>query len=89
MKTTGPIINMLLMMAMGYKAKLSTSFTYLLLAGGSIASIWKYAAKKNPKTGKSYVKMDLILLSIPSLSSGALFGVNINIIQGIFKNFLS
>jgi hypothetical protein len=71
---------MLLMMGMDYPAKVSISLTYLFLAGGSIASIWKNAAKKSPKTGKSYVKMDLILLSLPTMLSGALFGVNIFII---------
>ncbi len=71
---------MLLMMGMDYPAKVSISLTYLFLAGGSIASIWKNAAKKSPKTGKSYVKMDLILLTLPTMLSGALFGVNIFII---------
>ena len=60
---------------MDYPAKVSISLTYLFLAGGSIASIWKNAAKKSPKTGKSYVKMDLILLTLPTMSSGALYGV--------------
>jgi hypothetical protein len=66
---------MLLMMGMDYPAKVSISLTYLFLAGGSIAAIWKNATKKSPKTGKSYVKLDLVLLSLPTMLSGALFGV--------------
>jgi len=61
---------------MGYDAKLSISVTYIFLIGGSIASIWKNSTKKNPKTGKSYVNLNLILLTIPTMISGSLFGVN-------------
>ena len=66
------------MISMGYDAKLSISLTYIFLIGGSIASIWKNAQKKDPKTGKSPVNLDLILLTIPTMSSGSLFGVYIN-----------
>lgn len=70
---------MLLMMSMDYKAKVSISLTYIFLAGGSIATIWKNAVRKNPKTGKSNVKLDLILVTLPCLASGALFGVKIGV----------
>jgi hypothetical protein len=63
------------MVSMGYDAKLSISVTYLFLIGGSIASIWKNSNSKDKKTGKSLVNMDLILLTIPTMSSGSLFGV--------------
>lgn len=63
------------MICMGYDAKLSISVTYIFLIGGSIASIWRNSQKINPKTGKTDVNLDLILLTIPSMVSGALFGV--------------
>lgn len=69
------------MISMGYDAKLSISITYIFLIGGSIASIWKNAQKKNPKTGSSYVNLDLILLTIPTMSSGSLFGVFVHVFR--------
>jgi hypothetical protein len=68
------------MISMGYNAKLSISITYIFLIGGSLASIWKNAVKKNPKTGRSYVNLNLILLTIPTMISGSLLGVNFFII---------
>jgi len=65
------------MISMGYDAKLSISITYVFLIGGSIASIWKNAVKKNPDTGRSYVDLNLILLTIPMMTSGSLFGVSL------------
>ena len=65
------------MIGMGYNTKLSISITYIFLIGGSVASIWKNSVKKNPKTGKSYVNLDLIILTLPAMSSGSLYGVNI------------
>lgn len=70
------------MVSMDYNTKLSISVTYIFLIGGSIASIWKNSQKKDPKTGKSIVNLDLILLTIPTMSSGSIFG-------GVVKNFLS
>lgn len=69
-------MNICLMISMGYDAKLSISITYIFLIGGSIASVWKNAVKKNPKTGRSFVDLNLVLLSIPTMTSGSLFGVN-------------
>lgn len=71
----GPLVNIFLMLSMGYPTKLSISVTYIFLIGGSVASIWKNAAKKNPKTNRSFVILDLILLTVPTMSSGSLFGV--------------
>lgn len=68
---------MLLMMGFDYKAKVSIALTFLFLAGGSLASIYKVSQRRNPQTGKTNVKLDLILLNLPCLSSGALFGVYI------------
>jgi hypothetical protein len=63
------------MMGLGYHAKLSISITYIFLIGGSIASVWKNSKKKNSQAGKSYVNLDLILLTLPIMSSGTIFGV--------------
>lgn len=63
------------MIGMGYDTKLSISITYIFLIGGSIASIWKNSTKKNPQTGASYVNLDLIILTVPTMTSGSLFGV--------------
>ncbi len=63
------------MMGFDYPAKVSIALTYLFLAGGSLASIWKIAARRNAQTGKTMVKLDLILLTAPCMCSGALFGV--------------
>lgn len=49
--------------------------TYLFLAGGSIGTMWKNSQRINPKTGKTFIKLDLILLTLPCQLSGALFGV--------------
>ncbi len=66
---------MLLLMGLDYPARVSIGLTYLFLAGGAAASIWKTSVRKNAKTGKSFVKLDLIQLTFPTMSSGALFGV--------------
>jgi hypothetical protein len=66
---------MILMMGMDYPAKVSIALTYLFLAGGCLATIWKNASRRNPKTGKTFIKLDLIMLTQPIMSSGALFGV--------------
>jgi glycerol-3-phosphate responsive antiterminator len=63
------------MMGLGYNAKLSISITYIFLIGGSIASIWKNTKKQNIHNSKSYINIDLILLTLPIMSSGTLFGV--------------
>ena len=65
------------MISMGYNVKLGISVTYIFLIGGSLASMWRNAVKKNPKTGRSYVNLNLIFLTIPTMTSGALLGVNI------------
>jgi hypothetical protein len=75
------------MISMGYNAKLSISITYIFLIGGSLASIWKNGVKKNPKTGRSYVNLNLILLTIPTMISGSLLGVNCFIYLGYSKEF--
>lgn len=66
---------MLLMMSMNYDAKVSISLTFLFLAGGSIGTMWKNSQRINPKTGKTFIKLDLILLTLPCQLSGTLFGV--------------
>ena len=63
------------MMSMDYDAKLSISVTYIFLIGGSIASIWKNLSKVNPKTKQIYTNFNLVMLSLPIMSSGSLFGV--------------
>lgn len=71
---------MLLMMGMDYKAKVSIAlkFPFLFLAGGSLALIYKVSQRRNPQTGKkTNVKLDLILLTLPCLSSVFFIGVYI------------
>lgn len=76
------------MMGLDYPAKVSIGLTYLFLAGGAVASIWKTSVRKNPQTGKSFVKLDLIQLTFPTMSSGALFGVIFSLYEGFSKEFL-
>jgi uncharacterized membrane protein YfcA len=58
-----------------YDSKISISLTFIFLFGGSLSSIWRNSKKKNPITGHSYVNYDLILLTLPISSAGAVIGV--------------
>jgi hypothetical protein len=63
------------MLGMSYPTKLSISITYIFLMGSSLALLWKNATKKNTLTHRSNMNPDLILLTLPIMSSGAIFGV--------------
>ena len=71
----GPILNICLMLGLGYDTKNSMSITYVFLMGGAFASMWKSFDKKNPKTGGPIIDYDLVLLTLPAAVSGSLFGV--------------
>lgn len=71
----GPILNICLMLGMGYSAKDSMSIAYVFLMGGAFASIWKAKNKKNVKTGGPLIDFNLVMLTLPSSVSGSIFGV--------------
>lgn len=58
-----------------YPSKMSISLTYIFLIGGSLASIWKNSTKLNPVTQKTYVNLDIVLITLPVMNSGAMLGV--------------
>jgi uncharacterized membrane protein YfcA len=72
----GPILNICLMLGLGYDAKDSMSIAYVFLMGGAFASMWKARNKKNPKTGIPIIDFNLVMLTLPSAVSGSLFGVH-------------
>ena len=74
----GPIINISLMLGLGYNPKDSMSITYIFLIGGACASIVKNKDKKNIKTGRPLMDYTLIMVTLPGAVSGSLFGVFLN-----------
>jgi hypothetical protein len=68
-------VNISLILGMDYSPKLSISITYIFLVGSSLALLWKNATKKNEVTNRSNMNPDLVLLTLPIMSSGTIFGV--------------
>lgn len=60
---------------LNYEEKISISLTYIFLIGGSLASVWKNGKKVNKETGESFVSLELVLVTMPVMSSGAFLGV--------------
>jgi len=55
--------------------KESVHITYLFLFGASLATILTNFNKKNPNTGAPLMDYNLIMMTLPMVSSGSLIGV--------------
>ena len=53
------------------------SITYVFLMGGAAASIIKNYGKVEPQTNSFLVDYDLIMITLPMVASGSLFGVTV------------
>ncbi len=71
----GIIINVLLIIGLGYNTKDSVFISYIILMGGGLASTLA-SFKKKLSSGKSIIDYDLIMTTLPMIMSGAIFGVN-------------
>jgi len=70
----GTLINLLLIEGWNYSAKESIIATYVFLMGGALAATL-VSANKVTKKGKRLVDYDLVLLTLPMMMSGTIFGV--------------
>lgn len=67
---------MLLIEGWNYTAKESIIATYVFLMGGALAATMVSANQLTEK-GKRLVDYDLVLLTLPMMMSGTIFGVSI------------
>lgn len=74
----GPVLNICLMVGANYSAKESMSITYIFLMGGATASIIKNYGKLQPSTQTFIVDYDLIIITLPMVATGSIFGVTIS-----------
>ncbi len=70
----GIIINVLLIIGLGYNTKDSVFISYIFLMGGGLAATLASIKKKTP-SGKSIIDYDLVMITLPMIMSGAIFGV--------------
>jgi hypothetical protein len=70
----GVIINILLIVGLGYNAKQSVIITYIFLMGGGLASTLA-SLKKTSQSGKRLMDYNLVMITLPMMMSGAIFGV--------------
>lgn len=70
----GPIINICLMLGLGYQSRKAMSVTYIFLMGGSLASIFQNLTKRRPN-GNLLIDYNLVALTAPMITTGSLFGV--------------
>jgi uncharacterized membrane protein YfcA len=59
---------------LGYDAKDSVIVTYIFLMGGGLASTLA-SLKKKTEEGKRLIDYDLVMITLPMMMSGAIFGV--------------
>jgi uncharacterized membrane protein YfcA len=71
----GPIINICLMIGLGYTSKAAMDITYIFLMGGSIASVIQNLPKRRPN-GHLLIDYNLVMLTAPMITSGSIFGVH-------------
>ena len=72
----GAFVNLLLIEGFKYETKQSTTMTYIFLMGGSLASTL-VSTRAAPIGGKRQVDYRLVLLTLPMMITGSLFGVMI------------
>lgn len=68
------MVNVLLIVGLGYDAKHSVIVTYIFLMGGGLASTIA-SLKKKTEEGKRLIDYDLVMITLPMMMSGAIFGV--------------
>ena len=73
----GPIINICLMLGLGFDAKNSMAITYLFLMGGSIASIYSNYGKLNTQGTKTLIDLNLVMITLPMTVTGSIVGVTV------------
>jgi uncharacterized membrane protein YfcA len=71
----GPIINICLIIGLGYETKTSMAVTYIFLIGGSVASIYSNYGKKTPNKARNIIDTNLVIITLPMTVSGSIFGV--------------
>ena len=71
----GPIINICLIIGLGFETKASMAVTYIFLLGGSTASIYSNYGKKVGKTNRNAINTNLVIMTLPMTVSGSIFGV--------------
>jgi uncharacterized membrane protein YfcA len=75
----GPIINICLIVGLGYETKTSMAITYVFLIGGSLASIYSNYGKKTDDQSKNIIDTNLVIITLPMTVSGSIFGVVIDL----------
>jgi len=70
----GAIINVLLIFGLGHNAKSSIPVTYIFLMGGGLASAVS-TLKKSSETGERLLDYNLVMMTLPMMMSGAIYGV--------------
>lgn len=71
----GNIITIILMIGLKVGMKEAIQLTYIFIFGGSIATLVKTITKKNPNTGGPLLDYNLIMISMPMVAIGSMFGV--------------
>jgi hypothetical protein len=71
----GPILNICLMLGLGYETKSSMAITYVFLIGGSVASICCNYGIRNKAGTKNLIDYNLVIITLPMTVSGSIFGV--------------
>ena len=70
----GAIVNVLLMMGLGYSSRESIPITYIFLMGGGLASTFA-SSKKKSLEGKMLIQTSLVVSTLPTMMCGAIIGV--------------
>jgi hypothetical protein len=70
----GGILNSLLILGLNISLKQSINIAYVFLSGGGLASALISYPKKN-SLGRRLIDYDLIMMTMPMLMSGVIFGV--------------
>lgn len=81
----GPIINICLIIGLGYETKTSMAITYIFLLGGSTASIYSNYGKKIGKSHRNAIDTNLVIMTLPMTVSGSIFGVLFYINSGVVQ----
>lgn len=71
----------ILMSTFGFEAKKSIAVVFITIFSASILNLWQFSKQVAPKTGKPLIDYKIVLLSLPTIMVGSIFGV-------IFNKFL-
>lgn len=73
----GPILNISLMIGLGYDTKDSMAITYIFLLGGTVASIYSNYGKRNKEDTKNVIDESLVVITLPMTVAGSITGVQL------------